>query len=271
MGSDLKGVYQLKGGVERYLQSFPDGGFWRGKNFVFDKREAIGPGNVNGYGLSSAAVGKNAAAAAGGGKDDDAKSLSWGTECAGCRKPWDRYVGKRKCYTCGVPVLVCDACMSRSTSSARKKKKGRRKRKNAKEGEEEAAQSAEKDASGGVEAVDVGPRREEGERIRCPLCIEEGVTVPAEEVEYTDNGVRGKLRSSSFAEDGGFDEDSRAAAATCKPAKAKDDDARKAARSVCKWGGGHAARKKEKRKFSRRPCQFGSDCARKDCFFYHPV
>ena len=203
-------------------------------------------------------------------KDDDGKSLSWGTECAGCRKPWDRYVGKRKCYTCGVPVLVCDACMSRSTSSARKKKKGRRKRKNAKEGEEEAAQSAEKDASGGVQAVDVGPRREEGERIRCPLCIEEGVTVPAEEVEYTDNGVRGKLRSSSFAEDGGFDEDSGAAAATCKPAKAKDDDARKAARSVCKWGGGHAARKKEKRKFSRRPCQFGSDCARKDCFFYHP-
>ena len=257
MGSDLKGVYQLKGGVERYLQSFPDGGFWRGKNFVFDKREAIGPGNFNGYGLSSAAVGK--------GKDDDGKLLSWGTECAGCRRPWDRYVGKRKCYTCGVPVLVCDACMSGSTSSAQKKK-GKRKKKNAKE--EEAAQSAENDASGRVEAVDDKPRREGSERVRCPLCIEEGVTVPAEEVEYTDNGVRGRRRSSSFAEDGGFREDS-GVAATCKPANAKDDDARKAARSVCKWGGGHAAWKKEKRKFSRRPCQFGADCTRKDCFFYH--
>ncbi len=267
MGSDLKGVYQLKGGVERYLQSFPDGGFWRGKNFVFDKREAIGPGNVNGVGLSSAAVGKNAAATAGekGGKEDDGKLLSWGTECASCRRPWDRYVGKRKCYTCGVPVLVCDACMSRSSSA--QKKKGKRKKKNAKE--EEAVEAPEKDASGRVEAADVKPRRAESERIRCPLCIEEGVTVPAEEVEYTDNGVRGKRRSSSFAEDGGFDE-GFGAAATCKPVNAKDDDARKAARSVLKWGGGHAARKKEKRKFSRRPCQFGADCARRDCFFYHP-
>jgi hypothetical protein len=26
MGSDVQGVYQLKGGIERYLQAFPDGG-----------------------------------------------------------------------------------------------------------------------------------------------------------------------------------------------------------------------------------------------------
>lgn len=31
MGSDVKGIYQLKGGVERYLKEIPDGGFWRGK------------------------------------------------------------------------------------------------------------------------------------------------------------------------------------------------------------------------------------------------
>jgi len=31
MGDKVDGVYQLQGGVERYLKAFPDGGFWRGK------------------------------------------------------------------------------------------------------------------------------------------------------------------------------------------------------------------------------------------------
>lgn len=31
MGSEVEGVYQLQGGIERYLKAFPDGGFWRGK------------------------------------------------------------------------------------------------------------------------------------------------------------------------------------------------------------------------------------------------
>lgn len=29
---------QLYGGIQRYLEQFPDGGFFRGKNFVFDHR-----------------------------------------------------------------------------------------------------------------------------------------------------------------------------------------------------------------------------------------
>ena len=201
MGSDVKGIYQLKGGVERYLKDFPEGGFWRGKNFVFDKREAISPGNMNGDGGCLLKEKKS--------KED--VTLSWG-ECAKCNKSWDRYIGKRKCFTCGVPILVCDTCMSSKT--------------------------------------------EERENIRCPLCIEENITIPVQEVEYTDNGVRGKLISSSFNHDGeteesfGIDE--------------------KAARSVLKWGGGHAKQKKEKRKLSKRLCQFGTECVRKDCFFYHP-
>ena len=100
MGSEVKGVYQLKGGIERYLQAFPEGGFWRGKNFVFDKREAIGAGNVNGDGGVVRADGKK------GKVDGDEKLLSWGTECAKCHRPWDRYIGKRKCYTCGVPITA---------------------------------------------------------------------------------------------------------------------------------------------------------------------
>lgn len=29
---------QLFGGIQRYLEQFPDGGFFKGKNFVFDPR-----------------------------------------------------------------------------------------------------------------------------------------------------------------------------------------------------------------------------------------
>jgi predicted sulfurtransferase len=35
-----KEVYQLKGGIHKYLERFPDG-FYRGKLFVFDGRYAI--------------------------------------------------------------------------------------------------------------------------------------------------------------------------------------------------------------------------------------
>jgi len=50
IGDEIKGVYQLQGGVEKYLQEFQDGGFWRGKNFVFDKREAFGVECLQGVG-----------------------------------------------------------------------------------------------------------------------------------------------------------------------------------------------------------------------------
>ena len=43
-------MYQLQGGIEKYFKEFPDGGHWRGKNFVFDKREAFGADNPAGVG-----------------------------------------------------------------------------------------------------------------------------------------------------------------------------------------------------------------------------
>jgi len=39
----FKNVYQLQGGIHRYLEAFPDGGLFHGKNFVFDSRVAVGP------------------------------------------------------------------------------------------------------------------------------------------------------------------------------------------------------------------------------------
>lgn len=242
MGSQVKGVYQLQGGIERYLQAFPDGGFWRGKNFVFDKREAVAPGNMNGDGgVLKKETGKKKSKS----KDGD-KLLSWGTECAKCKRPWDRYVGKRKCFTCGVPILLCDECLSQSTTHQKNKK-----RKNISNGGS--------DTKGARAVGDKTTEESSIDQVRCPLCVEEGITVPAEQVEYTDNGVRGRTRANSFSERyEGF------------TLSATETQMKKAAKSVLKWGGGHASKKKEKRKYSRKLCQFGSDCVRKDCFFYHP-
>jgi predicted sulfurtransferase len=193
MGESVKGIYQLQGGVERYLKQFPDGGHWRGKNFVFDKREAVGAENPDGDG---GVIRKEAA---------KKKVVSVDTaeaKCCICDKDWHRYIGKKKCKMCGVPVLMCDGCMTRS--------------------------------------------KREDLLARCPLCVEENITVPAEDVDFTDNGISGKSVGN------------------------KDDPSKKAAPSVLKWGGGHAQEKKQKRKMKRTLCQFGADCVRKDCYFLHP-
>jgi len=249
MGSQVKGVYQLQGGIERYLQAFPDGGFWRGKNFVFDKREAVAPGNMNGDGgVLKKESGKTKSKL----KDGD-KLLSWGTECAKCFRPWDRYVGKRKCFTCGVPILLCDECLSQSTMHKKNKKRKNNDNLDSDTQSPAVANTTVGDETTQESCIDI-------DQVRCPLCVEEGVTVPANQVEYTDNGVRGRTRTDSFSEGcEGFTSSST-----------ETHQAKKAAKSVLKWGGGHASKKKEKRKYSRKLCQFGSDCVRKDCFFYHP-
>lgn len=32
------------------------------------------------------------------------------SKCEACQKPWDRFGGKRRCPTCGVPSLICKEC-----------------------------------------------------------------------------------------------------------------------------------------------------------------
>ena len=170
---------------------------------VFDKREAVGAGNLNGDGGV-------VRTRPGDGTGGDGGKLPAGAECSGCGRPWDRYVGKRKCFTCGVPVLVCDACMSGSAGGGGKKRKKKKKK-----GEEGGKGNGE----GGGGGVDVS-------KLRCPLCKDEGITVPADDVEFTDNGVRGRSRDPS-------------------------GNSGKASKSVLKWGGGHASGKKERRRRAR--------------------
>eukprot|EP00942_MAST-04A_sp_MAST-4A-sp1_P002943 g2943.t1 len=86
-----QGVYELRGGVDRYLKTFPDGGLWKGKNYVFDRRLVQVPEN----------------------KTIEKLNADIESKCVVCRKLWDEYRGKYKCAMreCGVPVIVCIDCV----------------------------------------------------------------------------------------------------------------------------------------------------------------
>lgn len=86
----IKGVYQLQGGIDKYFKEFPDGGYWKGKNYVFDKRFAHKPPARDALPPDAGTV-----------------PLS---RCEACDQPWDNFRGKRRCPTCGVPSLICRAC-----------------------------------------------------------------------------------------------------------------------------------------------------------------
>eukprot|EP00536_Pseudo-nitzschia_multiseries_P009977 jgi/Psemu1/202126/e_gw1.291.35.1 len=208
MKDKVEQVYQLKGGIERYLKQFKDGGFWRGKNFVFDKREAVSVDNPHGDGgiVRREDRKEQKKKTQSQQQKNDTEGSLYVAKCCVCGNHWDRYVGKKKCLTCGVPVLMCEKCMS-----------------------------LKPDKTPGMEL-----------KVRCPLCVEEGVTVLANELELTANGIKNK----------------KAIIMSCESVKA--------AGSVLKWGGGHAIKKKKMKKMKRRACQFGSNCVRKDCFFFSP-
>jgi predicted sulfurtransferase len=206
------------------LKTFKDGGLWRGKNFVFDKREAVDVHNPAGDGGVIRKQDKKKQKAAKKTLDDDSALPA---KCCVCGDPWDRYVGKKKCLTCGVPVLMCDKCMS-----------------------------LKPDKTPGMEL-----------KVRCPLCVEENITVLAKEVEYTANGIKNKTinrRDAVSATNKQDDEEGKEK--ETKPSAQMG----KAADSVLKWGGGHSKKNKQLKKLKRRLCQFGSECVRPDCFFYHP-
>ena len=85
----IKGVFQLQGGIDKYFKEFPDGGYWKGKNYVFDKRFAHKPPAQDAL------------------PEDAVTPLS---KCEACNEPWDNFRGKRRCPTCGVPSLICRSC-----------------------------------------------------------------------------------------------------------------------------------------------------------------
>jgi len=125
---NVKGVYQLQGGIHKYLEVYDnDGGFWYGKNYTFDKRFAHSAKKL----------------------EEEGKVATIAT-CEACAKPWDRFRGKRRCPTCGVPSLVCKSCL-------------------------------DKDASG---------EKKLGRDVQCKLCIEEGITHKSQVKEKEERETR---------------------------------------------------------------------------------
>jgi len=89
------GVYHCRGGIDRYMKTFPEGGYWNGKNYLFDRRMEQTP-SVKAEGAVE--------------EDIDSK-------CCLCHGKWTVYRGKFKCCNtlCGVPVIVCESCKITAT------------------------------------------------------------------------------------------------------------------------------------------------------------
>jgi hypothetical protein len=101
------------GGIDKYFKEFPDGGYWKGKNYVFDKRFAHAPPAVAASTAwkVDAATGESATESEGPETlESPKKSADILGKCECCAKPWDMFRGKRRCPTCGVPSLICKEC-----------------------------------------------------------------------------------------------------------------------------------------------------------------
>uniref|UniRef100_M4C3T4 Rhodanese domain-containing protein n=1 Tax=Hyaloperonospora arabidopsidis (strain Emoy2) TaxID=559515 RepID=M4C3T4_HYAAE len=84
-GLGLPNVYQLEGGIHRYLERFPDGGgLFQGKNFVFDQRVTMA-----------------------------SEDQSITGQCARCHVPHDALSGIR-CAYCRMHVLLCELCRNKA-------------------------------------------------------------------------------------------------------------------------------------------------------------
>jgi len=95
-GFKTRDVVMVRGGIERYLKTFPEGGYWKGTNYLFDQRREQTPDQKPSEELE---------------KEID----SW---CCACRTPHNKYRGQHRCgqilsatgLACNVPVIVCDEC-----------------------------------------------------------------------------------------------------------------------------------------------------------------
>merc|ERR1719331_1718649 len=76
-GGDFKteGVVMVRGGIERYVKTFPQGGYWKGKNYLFDRRFQQVPEL----------------------KSEEALKADIESQCVVCKAPCDEYRGQHKC------------------------------------------------------------------------------------------------------------------------------------------------------------------------------
>ncbi|KAI4301691.1 hypothetical protein L6164_034942 [Bauhinia variegata] len=86
-GAGFENVFQLFGGIQRYLEQFPNGGFFKGKNFVFDHRISVGSSDPNIVGT-----------------------------CLLCGCSFDNYSPRCRCTYCRMLVLVCSSCQQKEAA-----------------------------------------------------------------------------------------------------------------------------------------------------------
>lgn len=186
----------------------------------------------------------------------------------------NRYIGKKKCTMCGVPVLVCVSCSSLKGMLDKQEKAKADKADSAEstEGASSTAETADKAKVGKrqrIKALEAEKKRQKDELIaqklrclRCPLCVSENITVPAHEISFTANGT--KAVYNSYDDEGGFDSGPavpvlNTASTSNKKIKFGDSgvvekapQAPKAAPTVCKWGGGYSAREEKGKSAKKR-------------------
>jgi len=79
-------ILQLKGGIHRYLETFPEGGMFRGMNFVFDGRLKMGPS---------------------GGANDSNNAVG---HCVHCGETFDELSDEIVCTICKCFIILCHEC-----------------------------------------------------------------------------------------------------------------------------------------------------------------
>ena len=116
-----QGVYELEGGIERYLKRFPRGGLWKGKNYLFDRRMEQVPSDK-----PAELVERECASMM------ESSSTSAQPRCVLCHVIFTRYRGQFQCgnrvrnsrsgdsnrkqqASCSVPVIVCPSCVPYAT------------------------------------------------------------------------------------------------------------------------------------------------------------
>ena len=98
-------VHHLKGGIHKYLERFPHGGAFAGRNFVFDARGSHAGAHAEA--AASTAGSRRCSDAAASGSSGDANVVG---RCCACAAPHDVYDATLICTVCREPLLVCAAC-----------------------------------------------------------------------------------------------------------------------------------------------------------------
>jgi len=105
----VKDVYQLQGGIHRYLETFGEEGCFKGRNFQFDQRIALSPAEHYQQRklLDDTVVESDTPELKEDNKLQPPKVVG---KCMECHTAYDELSGSRICTVCRDLVLVCPSC-----------------------------------------------------------------------------------------------------------------------------------------------------------------